>query len=107
MPFTPSRLIPQAAVPRHRLRHVLTRALGATPGKVEADVERIDLFDGDQVLLCTDGLTEMLSDADIAAVLRLPGPATDICRALVDRALVAGGKDNVTVVLARYQIPGQ
>jgi protein phosphatase len=98
-------LIPQEAVPRHRLRHVLTRALGASPGQVEADVERIDLYDGDQVLLCTDGLTEMVDDAGIAALLRGGGTAQETCQALVGAALERGGRDNVTVVLARYRFP--
>jgi protein phosphatase len=98
-------LIPQAAVPRHRLRHVLTRALGATPGRVEADVERIDLYDGDQVLLCTDGLTEMVDDASIAVILGGGGTAQETCQALVGAALERGGRDNVTVALARYRFP--
>jgi protein phosphatase len=99
-------LIPQEAVPRHRLRNVLTRALGgASPGRVEADVERIDLLDGDQVLLCTDGLTEMVADATLEIFLRHSGTAQETCQALVQAALQRGGKDNVTVVLARYRFP--
>jgi serine/threonine protein phosphatase PrpC len=47
----------------------------------------------------------MVTDAAIVAVLEKAGPAADACRALVDLALEAGGKDNVTVVLGRYSIP--
>jgi protein phosphatase len=96
-------IIPQEEVTSHRLRHVLTRALGEFEHTVEADVQQVRLDDGDQVLVCTDGLTDMVDDADIEAALRAAGTAGDACRALVDMALANGGKDNVTVVLARYR----
>jgi protein phosphatase len=99
-------LLPQEDVPKHRLRHLLTRSLGASPGRVEADVECIDLLDGDQVLLCTDGLTDMVEDLTLAILLRSGGTAQDACQALVETALDHGGKDNVTVALARYHFPG-
>ena len=86
-----------------RLRHVLTRYLGGNE-PVKADVQHTRLQDGDQLLLCTDGLTEMVDEASIAAVLRTMKTADDACQALVDAALKGGGKDNVTVVLARYRL---
>jgi protein phosphatase len=98
-------LINPAAVPGHRLRHVLTRVVGKGCGAAEADVECFPLADGDQILLCTDGLNEMVGDDQIAAALLPERPADVACQALVDLALNAGGKDNVTVVLARYSIP--
>jgi protein phosphatase len=88
----------------HRLRHVLTNALGPRMEKISVEARRLHLEDGDQVLLCTDGLTEMVSDAAIAEELRQQQPAADACRALVDLALQEGGKDNVTVVLGRYRL---
>jgi protein phosphatase len=91
-------------VATHRLRHVLTRALGTGQGWVEADVQHVCLHDGDQVLLCTDGLTDMVDGATIASVLRQARTSSAACQALVDLALKAGGKDNVTVVVARYQL---
>src|SRR5262249_3777304 len=94
-------VIPHEEVATHRLRHVLTRALGGK-GEVEADVQRARLEDKDQLLLCTDGLTNMVDDAAIEAVLREAPTAGGACEALVERALKNGGKDNVTVVLARY-----
>ena len=63
------------------------------------------LADGDQVLLCTDGLTEMASEAAIAAVLGRSGTAAAACDALIELALAGGGRDNVTAILARYRIP--
>jgi protein phosphatase len=87
----------------HRFRHVLTRALGGKTPPADADVQRLRLDDGDQVLLCTDGLTDMVEDTAIAEVLRGAGTAAEACHTLVDLALDNGGKDNVTVVLARYR----
>jgi protein phosphatase len=90
---------------RHRLRHVLTGVLTTGTKKVPVEFRRFRLVDGDQVLLCSDGLTEMVPETNMAEVLLQPGSAIDACRMLVDLALNAGGKDNVTVVLARYHFP--
>jgi protein phosphatase len=90
-------------VATHHLRHVLTRVLGGGGGAAAADVQRLRLGDGDQVLLCTDGLSDLVEDAAIAAVLRAAATASVACETLVELALERGGKDNVTVVLARYR----
>jgi PPM family protein phosphatase len=92
-------------VDTHPARHVLTGALATRGAFAHVQLRRARLEDGDQILLCSDGLTEMVPEEAIAGVLRTPGPAADACRALVDMALEAGGKDNVTVVLGRYKIP--
>jgi len=89
-------------VATHQFRNVLTRALGGLGQRVDADVFRLLLNGGDQLLLCTDGLTDMVSDGDIGAILRRAATADEACRELVELALNHGGKDNVTVVLARY-----
>jgi len=91
-------------VPVERFRHVLTQALTDRRGPVEPDVVAVDLEDGDQVLLCTDGLTDLIDDAAIAAVLGLKASAADMCQDLIERALAAGGTDNVTVALASFRI---
>lgn len=91
----------------HPLRHVLTQALGGHGRHVRAEVQRVMLADGDCLLLCTDGLTEMVTDGVIAGVLERKESAEHGCRALVDLALKRGGKDNVTVIVARYQFPDQ
>lgn len=98
-------LIPPEEVARHRMRHVLTRALGG--GNVEVDVQWLNLRDGDQILLCTDGLSDLVDDATILAVLRATDSAPSACQALIDQALERGGKDNVTVALGRYNVPVQ
>jgi protein phosphatase len=92
-------------VARHRLRHVLTRVLGRGDGRIEVEIQHMKLADGDRLLLCTDGLNDMVPDEQIAEVLAKGAGSQDTCRRLVELALAAGGKDNVTVVLARYAIP--
>jgi protein phosphatase len=62
------------------------------------------LQDGDCILVCTDGLTDMVPDPAIAEVLGGGATAQATCQALVDLALSAGGKDNVTVAVARYRL---
>jgi protein phosphatase len=83
----------------------LTGVIGTEGKETQAELCQVWLADGDQVLLCTDGLTEMISDSAIVEVLQEPQSAPDACAALVDLALGNGGLDNVTVVLARYNIP--
>jgi protein phosphatase len=92
-------------IPTHRYRHILTKFIGGQGSQVEAEVQHHSLADGDRLLLCTDGLTEMVTDAQITAVLRGVEGSEAACQALVGLALDGGGKDNVTVVLARYTIP--
>jgi protein phosphatase len=92
-------------VPAHRLHHVLTRTMGGHGGQVETDFHHYQLADGDRVLLCTDGLTGMVPDEQIGEVLRATETSAEGCQALLERALEGGGTDNVTIILARYDIP--
>jgi PPM family protein phosphatase len=84
------------------MRHVLTAAIGSLDERIEPQVQRFTLSSGDQLLLCTDGLTEMVEDDLIARVLREAKSAQTACQDLIDLALGAGGTDNTTVVLARF-----
>lgn len=97
--------IRQDEVAKNPYRHVLTSALATRGAFVQVELKHSRLEDGDQMLLCSDGLTDMVPDDSIARELAIPGPAAGVCRRLVDLALEAGGKDNVTVVLGRYRIP--
>jgi protein phosphatase len=90
---------------RHPMRHVLIRSLGGREGNIEGDFQRVWLGDGDQLLLCTDGLTNMVDDTAIAALLGGAATSQEACQALVAAALDKGGTDNVTVALARYHFP--
>jgi serine/threonine protein phosphatase PrpC len=94
-------------VSKHPGRHMLTGAITTQLEETQAEYLQVCLADGDQVLLCTDGLTEMVTEAAIVTVLEKDGPASDACHALVELALEGGGKDNVTVVLGRYSIPDE
>jgi serine/threonine protein phosphatase PrpC len=86
----------------HPLRNRLTGAISTKLDDVKAALCSVTLADGDWLLLCTDGLTEMVPEAVIAEVLRRDDVAANACASLVEEALERGGKDNVTVVLARY-----
>jgi serine/threonine protein phosphatase PrpC len=96
-----------AAVERRAqdLRHILTDAVGAPGAHPLVEVEHFKLQNGDSILLCTNGLTDMMGDAQIAEVLSLRRDPTEQCEILIDMANRAGGGDNVTVVLADYRIP--
>jgi serine/threonine protein phosphatase PrpC len=98
-------LIRPESVAKHRLRHVLTRVLGRERAGDRADIQTLPLEDGDQVLLCTDGLTNMVDDMTIATVLGGDLGVPQTCEILIECALTNGGKDNVTVALARYHVP--
>ena len=82
------------------MRHVLTAAVGSLGEQVDPQVQRFKLQPGDQLLLCTDGLTETVEDETITQVLRDAESAQNACQSLVDLALAGGGVDNITVVVA-------
>jgi protein phosphatase len=88
----------------HRWRHVITSSVGGTSPSVRIDVHKLHLEAGDVLLLCSDGLTEMLSGEQIAAELAQTNDPQACCRRLVDLANAAGGRDNITVALARYEM---
>lgn len=92
-------------ITKHHARHVLTSAITARGDQAEVELHQLRLMDGDQLLVCSDGLTDMVTEACIIKVLEKGCPAADACRALVELALEAGGQDNVTVILGRYHIP--
>ena len=85
------------------MKNVLTKALGVRP-EVEFDVAAHDLLDGDIVLLCSDGLTNMLDDpAILETVARNDEHLDKTCDALVESANARGGRDNISVLLLRYR----
>jgi serine/threonine protein phosphatase PrpC len=90
-----------------RFHHVLTHAIGIRGTGGEPEIRRYRLLDGDRLLLCTDGLTDMVDDPTIGTELGQDAPIDDVCRLLVERALAHGGRDNVTAVVAAYHIPAR
>jgi protein phosphatase len=93
--------IPAEEADRHPQRSVLERALGVGP-EVDVDVQLLDVRPGDRLLLCTDGLTSMLNDEEIREILLTEKDPEAAARALIDAALAAGGKDNVTAVIVDF-----
>lgn len=85
----------------HPNRHVLTRVLGGGP-TVQPDTMSIDVTEGDLLMLCTDGLWKDLTTEDIFELMSREGTPSEIADRLVDRALAAGGDDNITVVVALF-----
>jgi len=100
--MTRSGILTPAQRDRHPWRHVVTNLLGGNENGVQVEVHLLDLHPGDIVLLCTDGLTEMVPDDTIAAILSVANDAESACRKLVDVANQNGGVDNVTAIVARF-----
>jgi protein phosphatase len=86
----------------HPYRHVITNVVGGPKAGLHAEVHRMTLEAGDLVLTCTDGLTGMVTDAQIATVLQGAATPRAASEELVRLALEQGGRDNVTVIVARY-----
>src|SRR5262249_7161723 len=89
-------------VPKKSWHHILTNCLGGGSQDVKVEFHHFQLTDGDQLLLCTDGLTDMLPNEEIARILAQGAPPQQAVDVLISAALERGGKDNVTAVLARY-----
>jgi serine/threonine protein phosphatase PrpC len=89
-----------------KLRHILTNVVGGSVGRLEVDMDVCQLEDGDRLLLCSDGLTDSLDDDAIAETLTNTRASSETCNRLMQRALDAGGRDNITVVVAGYTLPG-
>ncbi|HYU42585.1 MAG TPA: Stp1/IreP family PP2C-type Ser/Thr phosphatase [Vicinamibacteria bacterium] len=86
----------------HPLRNVVTRALGGKPD-LQVDMQQHKAKAGDILLLCSDGLTTMITDEDIARVVREAGGDVEkAAQALVASANAKGGEDNITVLLIRF-----
>jgi protein phosphatase len=91
----------EAAV--HPQRNVLYRAVGQAD-TLDVDVATLPLEPGDQLLLCSDGLWNMVDDTEIQRVVTSSGDVQMACEKLVEAANAAGGEDNITVVLVRTSI---
>ncbi|MEM0980175.1 MAG: PP2C family serine/threonine-protein phosphatase [Cyanobacteria bacterium P01_H01_bin.58] len=90
----------------HPWRHVLSQCLGREDMH-RIDVQPIEVQPGDRFLLCSDGLTEELSDALIASHLKSIRASESAARALIQAAKQRGGRDNITVVLVTLLLEGK
>ena len=95
-------LKPEEAV-NHAYRHVVTNVVGGDDPGVQVEMHKLALEGGDCLLLCSDGLTEMVSDEEILQILMSTPDTAAACDMLVKRANEKGGKDNVTVAVARFE----
>jgi serine/threonine protein phosphatase PrpC len=89
----------EAQARTYPMRNIITRALGTKP-EVQVDMSRRTLVPGDIYLLCSDGLTGMLTDSDIAhVILQNRENLSGLVRELISRANEAGGDDNITALV--------
>ena len=88
----------------HRLRHAITNVVGGHELGVTAEAHALDVQPGDRLLLCSDGLTEMVSNDAIAAALHAEPSSERAATMLISQAIEAGGRDNVTVLIVRFDL---
>ena len=82
----------------HPDRNIITRAVGGGP-EIEVDFFEVDLQENDRILMCSDGLTDMLEDREIFEIIKSGTNSGSIVDTLVDMANQYGGNDNITVIL--------
>ncbi len=95
-------LITEEEAKTHRLRHVVTKAVGAR-GRLDVDVQELKLHPGDLFLLASDGVTDKVSDLELCRLLAAAADPKEVCRGIISAANEAGGEDNSTAVLVRYR----
>jgi protein phosphatase len=87
--------------------HILTNAIGGSTEQVDVDVDLLRLENGDRILLCSDGLTDLVDDDAITNTLTGSSTSSDACAELMRQALDGGGRDNITVIVAGYTLPDE
>ena len=86
----------------HPHRNIITRAVGTEP-EIDVDMYQVNMKIGQVLMLCSDGLTDPISDEELAQMLGSDADLTEIAETLVYMAENLGGRDNITVVLARVR----
>jgi PPM family protein phosphatase len=82
----------------HPMKHVIMRAAGTEP-KVEVDIDTLEWSPGDQLILCSDGLSDMVSETEIAVIVNGDGTIEEKAEQLIAQANQAGGNDNITLTI--------
>ncbi|MCI8483024.1 MAG: Stp1/IreP family PP2C-type Ser/Thr phosphatase [Lachnospiraceae bacterium] len=82
----------------HPDRNIITRAVGGWK-EIEVDFFELDLKEGDRILICSDGLTDMLEDQEIFEIIQEQQDMTEALDLLIERANEYGGNDNITIIL--------
>lgn len=91
----------EAEAEKHPLRNVITRALGGA-STVVPDATELEVRPGDVLLLCSDGLTGMVTDDDILRIITQTEDVAEACEKLIESANESGGHDNITAVVVRF-----
>jgi protein phosphatase len=100
-PLYENGILTKEDISRHPQKNLITRSIGTYP-QVEADLQDDSVKEGDRFLLCSDGLTDVLSDPEIAKILSMDGKsAQDLTELLIDAANDAGGPDNITAIVVQ------
>jgi len=89
----------EADARQHEMRNMITRSLGSLP-EVEVDIFAEIVQEGDLLVMCSDGLSGMISDSEILMIVEHYSPQESVYR-LIDRANAYGGNDNITVLIVR------
>ncbi len=84
---------------RSEMRNILSRALGIAP-EVDVDIEELTVSEGDKLVLCSDGLSELVSDNEMLSEVQSSKSPEKVCDELVNLANQRGGDDNITVIVA-------
>lgn len=100
------RLYKEGSLDKEELRHhpqknLIERSLGLS-SVVEYDIFQTDIKEGDLFLLCTDGLSDMVSDQEIADILK-NNPFSELCDRFIDEAFQRGGYDNISIIVIRVE----
>jgi serine/threonine protein phosphatase PrpC len=95
-------ILDPADAAHHQFRHIVTNVVGGLQETVDVEVQEFVLQPDDVILLCSDGLTEMLTPDQIAAILGAERNTQAACDRLVEQALQQGGRDNTTVIVTRF-----
>lgn len=93
---------PEKAV-GHRMRHVITNVVGGPEAGVKVEAQALQIQPGDRLLLCSDGLTEAVTDEAIAATLDSEADVEAAARQLLAQAMTGPAKDNITLVVAGFE----
>ena len=86
----------------HHLRHVITNVIGGPEAGVKVEARALQLQEGDRLLLCSDGLTDMVTDETIAATLDVERTPEAAAKKLLERANAGAASDNITLVVASF-----
>jgi protein phosphatase len=96
-------VLDRKAIPASRWKHVMWNIVGGTTPSMKPEIASFDLRSGDAVLVCTDGLTDVIDDERLATECSGSAGAADVCRALVAAAQEENAGDDITVIFARFR----